>query len=579
MRIHVLPDQLVNQIAAGEVIERPSSVVKELVENALDAGATQIDIRIDAGGSRRIEVLDDGRGIAEDDLALALTRHATSKVADFDDLTRVATLGFRGEALPSIASVSRVRLVSRTAEDAHAWSLQCEGGQMQSPAPESGSVGTRIVVQDLFYNTPARRKFVRTERTEFNHIDGVVRRLALALPGVKFTLTHNGKTVRRYSAAPGAGRERVADICGQEFAAQAIAIDEAGAGLALRGWVARPAFSRSQADMQYFYVNGRAVRDRLVAHALRRAYQDVLYHGRHPAYVLNLTMDPERVDVNVHPAKHEVRFRDAGLVHNFLFRTLLQAVGDPDAQTRMAPATAPISPGGGAQAAMPLPQVRERGVAEFAALYGTPDSSDRESEDDSENLPPLGYALAQLHGVYILAQNQDGLIIVDAHAAHERVTYERLKAAAEEEGVRSQVLLVPEKVVVSAAEADCAEAHGARLAALGLEVGRTGPEQLLIRRVPALLQHADAAALLRDVLADLLADGQSDRVQNTTNELLSTMACHGSIRAHRRLTVGEMNALLRDMERTERSGQCNHGRPTWRQFSMGDLDRLFLRGR
>ncbi len=583
MRIKVLPDQLVNQIAAGEVIERAASVVKELVENSLDAGATRIDVAIEVGGARLIQVTDNGAGIQRDDLRLALRRHATSKVSTFDELTRVATLGFRGEALPSIGSVSRMRIASRHAEDEHAWEVTAEGGELSELAPAALGGGTRIEVRDLFFNTPARRKFVRTERTEFGHVDALIRRMALAQPEVEFTLSHNGKPIRRYAAGD-AGR-RIAEACGTEFAAAAIDVSESGAGLTLNGWIARPTFSRSQADMQYFFVNGRPTRDRLVGHAIRRAYQDVLYHGRHPAYVLDLRLDPSRVDVNVHPAKQEVRFRDSGLVHDFLFKTVHHVLAVPASEAVAAASNAGAAtsvPTPPSQGHMPLPSRAGSAVAEFASLYQTKTAENRTpslaSEPETE-VPPLGFALAQLHGIFILAQNEHGLILVDMHAAHERITYERLKTAYERDGIKSQLLLVPQKLAVSSGEADDAEQHAAHFAALGFEVDRAGPEQLLIRRIPSLLQSADAAQLVRDVLADMAEAGSSSRLEAAANEVLSTMACHGSVRANRRLTLDEMNALLRDMERTERSGQCNHGRPTWTQMRLDELDRLFLRGR
>ncbi len=590
--IRVLPSALVDQIAAGEVVERPASVVKELVENALDAGAHRIEVEVERGGVKTIRVRDDGAGIARDELPLALRRHATSKVATLEELERVATLGFRGEALPSIASVSRLTLISRTAEQDHAWKL--EGGDT-APVPAAHPQGTTVEVRDLFYNVPARRKFLKTEKTEFRHIERLLRRLALAHFEVGFRLVHNGREVMHLRPAENrAEREgRLAALLGDAFVDGSLHLVHEAAGLTLSGWVGLPACSRSQPDMQYFYVNGRAVRDKLVTHAVRQAYEDVLYHGRHPAYVLYLELDPRQVDVNVHPAKHEVRFRDARLVHDFLFRTLQEVLGRPAVEApapslASTPSAVPPTP---ARSAVPLEVSRSQapldlGVAERAAAYEAafqwqaaseaPSGSGRAEDGQT---PPLGYALAQLHGVYILAENERGLVLVDMHAAHERITYERLKTALAREEVRSQPLLIPVSVAVSPAEAELAEAHRPFMTRLGLDVDRLDEATLVVRALPALLEGADAERLLRDLLSDLAEHGRSDRLQVEMNRLLATMACHGSVRAHRRLTREEMNALLRDIERTERSGQCNHGRPTWVQLDMAALDRLFLRGR
>ena len=592
MRIHPLDPQLVNRIAAGEVVERPASVVKELLENSLDAGARRIDIDIEAGGKRLIRIRDDGHGIHRDDLALALSRHATSKIASLEELERVASLGFRGEALPSIASVSRLVLRSRSADADSGWEVQGDGSErVGEPVPVAHPVGTTVEVRDLFFNVPARRKFLRTETTEYRHLEGVVQRIALSRPQVALELRRNGKAVYRLAATDDiAGRERrLQSLCGTGFVEQAVHIEHEAAGLRLYGWIAQPTFSRSQPDLQHFFVNGRMVRDKLVAHAVRQAYQDVLYHGRHPAFVLYLELDPAAVDVNAHPAKHEVRFRDSRLVHDFLFRSLHQVLAGlrPAAQ----PATPAAVPAAGAaapqpaayaaQQPMPLP-VREQ-VDAYARLHpasgegGEPVEVDGDGEADG--IPPLGYALAQLKGVYILAENATGLVLVDMHAAHERITYEHLKASHAAGGIRSQPLLVPLTLHLSRREADRAEQFRARFGELGFEVDRLGPEQLVVRQVPALLADVDIEVLLRDVLSDLEQQGDSTRVEAAVNELLSTMACHGSVRANRQLGLAEMNALLRDMERTERSGQCNHGRPTWVQMSLAELDRLFLRGR
>ncbi len=591
MPIRVLPSRLVNQIAAGEVIERPSSVVKELLENSLDAGARSIEVDIGQGGRQRIRVRDDGSGIGREELSLALTRHATSKIASLEDLDSINSLGFRGEALPSIASVSRLRLSARVPTDESGWSVQGDGSDLQlAPEPAAHPVGTTVDVQELFFNTPARRKFLRTETTEFKHIENVVRRIALSCFPVAIRLQHNQRTVFQLAAAQTREQQerRVADLCGKAFMEQALYIEHAAAGLALRGWVAMPTFSRSQPDLQYFYVNNRMVRDKLVTHAVRQAYQDVLFHGRHPAYVLFLELDPATVDVNAHPTKHEVRFRDSRLVHDYLFRTLHEVLAETrPSDTRPAPqpahplASLQVTAGTGdrrpAQAGMSL-GVEEQ-VRRYAALH--PQQSTEPVAVENEATPedfPLGFALAQLHGVFVLAENADGLVLVDMHAAHERITYEQLKQAQNGEGIRSQPLLVPLSLDVSASEAELAETQQDWFAGLGFEIDRQGREQIVVRAVPALLHEADMATLVRDVLADLLEHGSSRRVEDSINALLSTMACHGSVRANRRLTIGEMNALLRDMERTERSGQCNHGRPTWVRISLPELDKLFLRG-
>ena len=587
-RIQLLSPLLANQIAAGEVVERPSSVVKELMENSLDAGARRIEIEVEEGGVKLIRVRDDGGGIHRDDLALALSRHATSKILDFDDLVAVRSLGFRGEALPSIASVSRLALTSRRGDDDHAWRVQGRGEHIDEPAPAAHPVGTTVEVRELFYNTPARRKFLRSERTEFNHLDEVIKRIALSRFDVAVHVRHNGREVHVLrAAASGADRaQRVAALCGRDFIEQAVEIEFEAGGLRLAGWVGLPTFSRGQADMQHFYVNGRTVRDKLVAHAVRQAYHDVLYHGRYPAFVLYLDVPAHDVDVNVHPTKHEVRFRESRLVHDFLFRGVHDALARvrpgttaATAQTSTSVSTAPGIAHVETQTAMPL-AVREQ-MASYAALhpvsFAHQEAKPCAAEDDA--IPPLGYAVAQLHGVYVLAQNRDGLVLVDAHAAHERITYERMKEAHAHGRVISQPLLLPLTVVVSECEARLVEEHADLLREIGFEAGRIGPQTIIIRQVPALLSDGDVAQLLRDVLADLNSRGETARVQEGINALMATMACHGAVRAHRKLTLTEMNALLRDMERTERSGQCNHGRPTWVQLRMDELDKLFLRGR
>lgn len=624
MPIRPLPPELINQIAAGEVIERPASVVKELVENSIDAGARRIEVDIEQGGSRLIRVRDDGGGIPRDELALAVASHATSKIGSFDDLERVASMGFRGEALASVSSVARFSLTSRhTGEDA-AWRIDVDGGRLQEARPAQHPPGTTIEVRDLFYNVPARRKFLRAERTEFAHIDDLLKSLALAREGVDIRLSHNGKPVRLLKPARDehAALARVAEVLGPEFPGQALRVDHEAAGLSLSGWVGLPTASRSQADQQYFYVNGRLVRDRIVAHAVRQAYADVLFHGRHPVFVLFLTLDPVGVDVNVHPAKSEVRFREQRLIHDFLFRTLHEAlaqtragVGAPVSTTDAPPGMAAhAATGQGAEAgafggsgarvaAMPAwPQagsqsrlglgVRDEPLADYKTLFGatTSLSAPRPStswtppaagdETDAEGgIPPLGYAIAQLKSIYVLAENEHGMVLVDMHAAHERITYEKLKSGRVTSSLRSQLLLVPLSIAVSAREAAAAEEHADALGEWGLELSRSGPSGVVVRRVPSLLESADVAQLTRDVLAELAQHGSSRRLEELENELLSTMACHGSVRAGRRLGLPEMNALLREMEATERSAQCNHGRPTWVQLSLGELDRLFLRGR
>jgi DNA mismatch repair protein MutL len=596
MPIRQLPPQLIDQIAAGEVVERPASVIKELVENSLDAGATRIELEVEGGGLRQCLVRDNGCGIPRDELALALSRHATSKIASLEDLERVGTLGFRGEALPSIASVSRLTITSRAAGADHAWRVEAEGGRLSEPAPAAHPAGTTIIVRDLFYNTPARRRFMRSERTEVGHVERVARRLALSRFDAGFRLSRDGKALfdLRPAADAGARARRIAEVCGEAFGAQSMEVAQATGGLRLSGWLGLPTFSRAQPDLQYFFVNGRMIRDRLVTHALRQAYADVLFHGRHPAYVLYLEMDPALVDVNAHPTKHEVRFRDARSIHAFLYKVVeLALAGTRPSAAAGAPPPATPRFGDGTQSgawtgpsrqdAMSL-AVRDSPVPPQASWpaftsgaapgAGDPVAGDGSDQDGA----PLGYALGQLGGIYILAQNRDGLVVVDMHAAHERVLYERLKASLSG-GAAGQPLLVPLSVRVSAAEAELADSMAAELARLGFEIDRRGPDVLLVRQLPALLQAADAEALLRDILSDLAEQGSSRRLEERINQVLGTMACHGAVRANRQLTVAEMNALLRDMERTERADQCNHGRPTWTKLSLTELDKLFLRGR
>ncbi len=605
-KIAVLSQRLANQIAAGEVVERPASVVKELLENSLDAGATRIEIDVESGGSKLLRVRDNGSGMAKEDLGLSLSRHATSKIFSLEDLEHIASLGFRGEALASVSSVSRLTICSRAieSEDGKAWKVEAEGQDMQPVlTPAAHQQGTTVEVRDLFFNTPARKKFLRTEKTEFARIEEVVKRIALSRFDVAFVLRHNQRVIHNLLAANSEQerQRRVALVCGPAFIDNTVAVNVStnveGSGLLLWGWVSLPTFSRSQADLQYFYVNGRVIRDKLIAHAIKQAYRDVLFHGRHPAFVLYLELNPARVDVNVHPTKHEVRFRDSRMVHDFLFSSLhraLAAVSPADQLASQAttlenvtqrPADGLRSDWGG-QTSLGL-GARNSGnaVSNYYSPRGNADPSrvqeqltayQRLSED--EEIPPLGYAIAQLHGVYILAQNKEGLVIVDMHAAHERITYERMKSACANETLKVQPLLVPLSLSVSQAEASCAEEQSEALERVGVGVERVADESIVVRQIPSILRDANVEQLVRDVLSDVLEFGSSERVQSRQDELLSTMACHNSVRANRQLTIPEMNALLRDMENTERSGQCNHGRPTWVFLGMGDLDKLFLRG-
>jgi len=592
MSIRVLPEQLIHQIAAGEVVERPASVVKELVENSLDAGATAVEIEVDGGGATLVRVRDDGSGIPADELVLALARHATSKIGSIDDLEAVRTLGFRGEALPSIASVSRMKMVSRPKAAPVAQAVTAADGEVTGPVPQPHPPGTTVEVRELFFNVPARRKFLRAERTELGQVQRLVERLALSRFDVGFRLLSARRVLADYPPARDERSRdaRVAQVLGDDFIRHALKLDHEGAGMRLSGWFCLPTYARSQADQQHFFLNGRPLRDKLASSAVRLAYRDVLYHGRHPAYVLYLEMDPTRVDVNAHPQKLEVRFREPGLVHDFIFRTLERAV----AETRPAQAAAVDIPAARFDQRMPLPTaeprtsaldlyvalgsgVRDTGTAALSAAPFPP--AERELDGAAAGTEhPLGYAIAQLHGIYILAQARGGLVLVDMHAAHERTTYERLKAALDSRRVASQPLLMPVPVAVSVAEADEAESHATLFDELGIELSRSGPTQLLVRAAPALLTSADPAALVRDMLADLREQGGGGARQ-ALERALGTMACHQAVRANRRLTVPEMNALLREMETTLRADQCVHGRPTWSFVSLDDLDRLFLRGR
>jgi len=590
MPIRELPSHLVNQIAAGEVVERPASVVKELVENSLDAGARAVSVDIVNGGQKLIRIRDDGAGIAKDELHLALSRHATSKISSLDDLEAVASLGFRGEALPSIASVSRLRLVTRTGDEETAWQVDVDNGKLGEPMPAPHPPGSTVEVHDLFYNTPARKKFLRTERTEYGHIDRWLRRLALARPDVAFSVSHNQRNVLELPPAldRDAKLRRIAKICGEEFASQAVFVEREVEGIALSGFIALPTFNRSQPDLQYWFVNGRSVTDKTLNHAVRHAYRDVLFHGRYPAYVLYLTMDPATVDANAHPAKHEVRFRDGRRVHGVVAQTIERALGDtrpgghdldriaPQVQSFTAFNQSGLSFASGTRgSSQPASAVRE--TQRFYRSAATDDDSG-EPESQDRDVPPMGYAIAQLAGIYVLAEGADGLIVVDMHAAHERILYEKLKKDFDARHIVRQPLLIPESVSVSEREADLAEEQGDDLRRLGLVLDRSGPTSLVIREIPALLKQAEAEQLVRDVLSDLAEDSGSSRIDASLDEVLATMACHNSVRANRPLTLDEMNALLREMERTERADQCNHGRPTWAAIRIEDLDKLFLRG-
>jgi DNA mismatch repair protein MutL len=604
MRIHSLPTQLINQIAAGEVVERPSSVVKELVENCFDAGAGQITIEIEQGGTRLIKIRDDGCGIVKEDLPLALSRHATSKIATLQDLEQVSSMGFRGEALPSISSVARLTLISRTMDAECAWCVTADGSERNfNPQPDPHPQGTTIDVRDLFYNTPARRKFLKTEKTEFSHIETLIKRMALSRFDIGFTLTHNQKEVFNLKPAKtdSAQEQRIGNICGPTFIENSVTIEFAASGLHLTGWVGLPTFSRSQQDMQFFYVNGRLIRDKLVAHAVKQAFQDVLFHGRHPVFVLYLTLNPTLVDVNAHPAKLEVRFREGRLVHDFLFTALYRSLADlrPEHSISRIEVTDNEQPNHDALSQRTTPQYFNTAafnhrpqqsslpltVAETIKSYTSLYPEDKHLQKHQDQpLPettanvPLGYAIAHLHNIYILAETPTGIILVDTHAAHERITYERLKQQYQQGAIPSQPLLLPIKINVSSSEADLAEQEYEFFNSLGFELNRSGPEAIILRSTPALLGNIDKEKLIRDVLADISVHGMSLRIQEQTNQLLATIACHGSVRAHRRLTIEEMNALLRDMEQTERIGQCNHGRPTWIELSTQDLDKFFLRG-
>jgi DNA mismatch repair protein MutL len=580
LRIQKLSPLLSNQIAAGEVIERPASVVKELIENSLDAGALRVDLEIEQGGTRLIRVCDNGSGIHADDLLLALQRHATSKIQDFNDLEQIMTLGFRGEALASIGAVSRLKLIS-AAEKNTGWQVQTEGTE-QAPqlSPAAHPTGTTVEVRDLFFNIPARKKFLRSEKTEFDHIDELIKRMALSAFDVNFTLKHNDRVVRQYRAAASdvERAQRVSSLCGSAFIENAIKIESEIAGMKLSGWIALPTFSRSQADCQYFYVNGRMVRDKLLTHAVRQAYHDVLYGNRHPAFVLLLEIAPVQVDVNVHPAKHEVRFRESRLVHDFIVRSIQDALScvrpaGNETSTCAAPTHSYQADFKPHQHSKPI------AIREQMSLYSALHSAEPEKTNEQETaVPPLGFALAQLRNIYILAENTGGLVLVDMHAAHERVLYEQFKKNYSSQRMVAQPLLVPLTVKLSEREANAIERNEKFFSQLALRVERLSQESVVVREVPDLLRDADIEKLICDIAADLMEHENSSRVEQKIDHWLATMACHAAVRAQRKLTIPEMNALLRAMETTDHSGQCNHGRPTWKQFSLDELDKIFLRG-
>jgi len=625
MRIQLLPDQLISQIAAGEVVERPASALKELLENSLDAGSTDISVSLVQGGVKQLRVADNGNGIAQEDLTLALTRHATSKIATLDDLEAVASLGFRGEALASIASVSRTQISSRAVNTKHAWRIASNGSEISPIEPTGLDTGTIIEVDDLYFNTPARRKFLKTEGTEFGHCEAAFNRVVLSRPDVAFILQHNGRALSRYAVSEPV--KRFGEVLGAEFAAETINIDESAAGLRLWGVVAKPTFNRNKSDTQYVYVNGRFVRDKLISHAIRQAYQDVLHHDRHPAFVLFLELDPNLVDVNVHPAKIEVRFRDGQAIHRFIFHSLHKALASPTGVSNASTANqAAYNPFASKNSVRPefveeqyqYPKYQtqinlsaNQPNSFYQTLFGQNNFNENNAQNYENNVlnntalqtdkdgqasdaqfakndHPLGFAVAQIHGVYVLAQNAEGLVVIDMHAAHERIMYEQLKNSldgkdAQNKSVAMQPLLLPvsfnaDRLEVSTVQESLASNDG-NLQRLGFDIAILSPTTLAVRAVPTMLQDADAVTLARDVLRDLREYGASRALTERRNELLGTMACHAAVRANRSLTIPEMNALLRDMEATERSGQCNHGRPTWFQVSMSDLDKMFMRGK
>jgi DNA mismatch repair protein MutL len=609
--IRLLPDLLINQIAAGEVIERPASALKELMENSLDAGATEVVVQLEAGGVKLLRVKDNGRGIAAAQLSLALMRHATSKIASLDDLQRVASMGFRGEALASMAAVAQVAVISRNAEAEHAWKIESVDGTQSEATPAAHALGTSVEMRELYFNTPARRKFLKTESTEFAYCEETFKRIALSRPDVAFSLQHNARMVWQLPAtnlpAPGdteneraaALQQRITAILGKEFAQNAVQIERQAAGLHLYGTVTQPAYSKATRDSQYFFLNGRFIRDKVMAHAIRQAYQDILHHQRHPAFVLFLDMPPELVDVNVHPAKSEVRFRESQAMHQFIFHTLQQALSGPistmHAQsaepstyaTALNSSTWPSTgQGTGMQQPMPLHTVAQS-LAFYDTMFNSQENAEaKEMEADYDTLPasasgipPLGFALAQLAGIYILAQNEQGMVVVDMHAAHERIVYEKLKIALDGQQIPNQPLLIPVTFNAEALDVATAEEEQAALQTLGFDIAPLSPTTLAVRAMPAMLKQSHAEAAARDVLNELREYGASRALTERRNELLGTLACHSAVRANQALTLTEMNHILREMENTERSGQCNHGRPTWFQMSIADLDKMFMRGK
>ena len=599
MRIQLLPDQLISQIAAGEVVERPAAALKELLENSLDAGSTDIQVMLMQGGVKQLRVADNGAGVAKDDLELALTRHATSKIASLEDLEAVASLGFRGEALASIASISRTQISSRATDSKHAWRISAEGSDLSALEPAALDAGTVVDVSDLYFNTPARRKFLKTEGTEFGHCEEAFNRIALSRPDVAFMLQHNGRALSRLTVS--APEQRFSAVLGAEFSAESFVVEESAAGLRLWGMAAKPTFNRNRRDTQYVYVNGRFVRDKLIAHAIRQAYQDVLHHDRHPAFVLFLELDPNLVDVNVHPSKTEVRFRDGQAIHRFIFHALHKSLATPTGASNA------VSAGHAGYNPFAIPETVTANYPSFQSqmnlsaqarpdfyqtLFGGANSAPTDNSpthvsgfngSELQQEYALGFAVAQIHGVYILAQNSLGLVVVDMHAAHERIMYERLKTALDAKSVPMQPLLIAvsfnaDRLEVATVQ-ESLNSNDNTMQQLGFDIAVLSPTTLAVRAVPTMLQDADAVTLARDVLRDLREYGASRALTERRNELLGTMACHAAVRANRQLAIPEMNALLRDMEATERSGQCNHGRPTWFQVSMVDLDKMFMRGK
>ena len=582
------------------MIERPASVLKELLENALDAGSSKIVIELAQGGMKSIRISDNGIGISKNDLSMAVKRHATSKISCLDDLEHIATLGFRGEALPSIASVSKFSIASNDSSESNAgWVISNHDGEFNDQViPTRQTRGTTVEVKELFFNVPARKKFLRTEKTELKHCDNVIRKIALSCFDVHIIVKHNGRNLFEVNAYDffESGSNRVSQICGKQFADQSIYLENTAQDIQIQGWISLPTFSRSQADLQYFYVNGRVIRDKVISHAIKQAYQDVLYHGRFPAFVLFLEMDPAYVDVNAHPTKHEVRFRQSRYVHDFVRQTIKRAIAETmpkqeqqaaeqyreivDDYIHSAQITSmsiPVQPHD-SQLHSHLREASQQYVSQAENEYDVLLKAPPADVCTAEEAPPLGYAIEQLHGIYILAQNAHGLVIVDMHAAHERIVYEELKASYKQGDLATQPLLVPLTINVSPQEATTAEQHRDTFRKFGFDIERFGEESIVVRELPSLLQQADVNTLVSDVLSDLNMFGSTEKLEQANNELLSTMACYGSVRAHRRLTLAEMNALLREMEATERSAQCNHGRPTWVQLSIDQLDKLFKRG-